>query len=73
MFWLIKTEHGYILEDNVGEFVQWFDMAANCKAYCMEQGIEPVYLSKKTEIAYTQLYTMITGKTVWWEDDNVWS
>lgn len=67
MFWLIKTEHGYILEDNQGKIVKYFDMACNSKAYCMEQGIEPVYLNKKTELAYKEFYTMCTGKTLWWD------
>jgi hypothetical protein len=64
--WLIKTEHGYMLEDLDGKLVQWFDMAANCKAYCMENGIDPIYLSKKTPIDYHQAYERMTGKCVWW-------
>lgn len=64
--WLIKTEHGYILEDMEGNFVQWFDMAANCKAYCMEQGIDPVYLKKNSNKMYWDAYKRITGKTLWW-------
>lgn len=66
MWWLIKTEHGYILEDNVGEFVKWFDMAANSKAYCMEKGINPIYLTQKCRLADRQAYEVLTGKTLWW-------
>lgn len=64
--WLIKTEHGYILEDVTGEIVQWFDMACNSKAYCMEKGIEPIYLTKKSSIYVQRDYELTTGKTLWW-------
>lgn len=67
-FWLIKTEHGYILEDAKGNLVQWFDMACNSKAYCMETGIEPIYLTPKSRLASRQAYRALTGKTLWWED-----
>lgn len=68
MHWLIKTEHGYMLEDNHG-IVKWFDMACNCKAYCMEQEIEPIYLKPKCRLADRQAYTAYTGKTLWWEQE----
>ena len=66
MWWLIKTEHGYMLEDNVGNLVEWFDMACNSKAYCMEKGIKPIYLTRKSRLADRQCYEMLTGKTLWW-------
>lgn len=65
--WLIKTEHGYILEDDAGNLVQWFDMACNSKAYCMEKGIEPFYLTSKSHPVDCVLYGIITGKKLWWE------
>lgn len=67
MFWLIKTEYGYILEDLHGNFVEWFDMACNSKAYCMEKEIEPVYLSQKSRLADIQAYRVYTGRSLWWE------
>lgn len=69
--WLIKTEHGYILEDLKGNLVEWFDMACNSKAYCMEKGIDPVYLSKKSRKVECDAYAMMTGKQLWWENQNV--
>jgi hypothetical protein len=70
MYWLVKTEHGYMLEDLYGKLVQWFDMAANSKAYCMEQGIEPVYIAKRSRLADQQAYKAYTGKSLWWENEN---
>lgn len=67
IFWLIKTEHGYMLEDRQGRLVKWFDMACNSKAYCMELGIEPVYLTPKCRLADRQAYNALTGKRLWWE------
>jgi hypothetical protein len=67
MWWLIKTEHGYKLEDNEGNFVQWFDMACNSKAYCMEKGIAPVYLTRKACLNDKKAYTAETGKTLWFD------
>lgn len=66
-YWLIKTEHGYMLEDPKGNLVEWFDMACNSKAYCMELGIFPFYLTPKCRLADRQAYHAITGKTLWWE------
>lgn len=66
MWWLIKTEHGYILEDCEGNLVEFFDMACNSKAYCMEKGINPVYLTQKCRLADRQAYEVLTGKTLWW-------
>lgn len=64
--WLIKTEHGYMLEDSDGRLVEWFDMACNSKAYCMEQGIEPTYLTRRSARRTQQDYELTTGKTLWW-------
>jgi hypothetical protein len=66
-YWLIKTEHGYILEDFDGNLIKFFDMACNSKAYCMEQGIEPFYLSQKSRSMICKAYTIATDKTLWWE------
>ncbi|QNO00504.1 hypothetical protein phiPsa347_100 [Pseudomonas phage phiPsa347] len=68
--WLIKTEHGYMLEDADGRLIEWFDMACNSKAYCMEKGIEPVYLTQKCRLADRQAYNAYTGKQLWWERTN---
>lgn len=67
--WLIKTEHGYMLEDKEGNLVKFFDMAANCKAYCREQEIVPLYLTKRTPNVYCEIYENDTGKTLWWNRD----
>lgn len=64
--WLIKTKHGYMLEDGDGNFVQWFDMACNSKAYCMEKGVDPIYLTQRSEQWIADMYTARTGKLVWW-------
>ena len=65
--WLIKTEHGYMLETKYGKIVKWFDMACNCKAYCMEQGIEVFYLKPKNRLVERRAYEYWTGKTLWWD------
>ena len=64
--WLIKTKHGYMLEDLEGNFVQWFDMACNSKAYCMEKDIDPIYLTERSERYAVDMYEAKTGKTLWW-------
>ncbi|UOL48622.1 hypothetical protein [Pseudomonas phage Astolliot] len=63
--WLIKTEHGWILEDCSGHIVQFFDMACNSKAWCMEKNIVPIYLTPKTDPAKIRIYTTCTGKVPW--------
>jgi len=65
--WVIKTEFGYILEDSCGNIIQWFDMAANCKAHCVGAGISPVYLSTKSSLPDRQTYTTLTNKTLWFD------
>jgi hypothetical protein len=66
--WIIKTEHGYMLEDDDGNLVEWFDMAANCKAYCMEKGIEPIYIAKnRGRLVDVQAYKAATGKDLWFD------
>lgn len=70
-FWLIKTEHGYLLEDVRGNIIQWFDMACNCKAFCMEYRIEPIYLTQKSRLADRQAYEVYTGKTLWWNRNEI--
>lgn len=64
--WLIKTKHGYLLEDRVGNILEWFDMACNCKAYCMEKDIHPSYINSKSSNADCQRYEDATGKGLWW-------
>jgi hypothetical protein len=66
MWWLVKTEHGYMLEDAKGNLVEWFDMACNSKAYCMEKEIAPIYLFPKCRLADRQAYEVLTGKILWW-------
>lgn len=63
--WLIKTEHGWILEDCGGRIIQFFDMACNSKAWCMEKNIVPIYLTPKTDPAKILTYTTCTGKVPW--------
>lgn len=69
LMWIIKTEHGYMLENSEGNLVEWFDMAANCKAYCMERELNPIYLSRKSRLADRQAYEVLTGKTLWWNKE----
>lgn len=64
--WIIKTEHGYMLEDGEGNLVNFFDMACNCKAHCMELGVETLYLTKKSDPDTHHAYEYLTGKTLWW-------
>ena len=63
--WLIKTEMGYMLESNNGSLVSFFDMAANSKAYCMEKGIEPVYITVRSPHSLKEKYEHITRKNLW--------
>lgn len=63
--WLIKTEMGYVLENYRGLMLEWFDMAANSKAYCMEKEIVPVYITKNSPISVKEAYEKSTGKTLW--------
>lgn len=63
--WLIKTEMGYILENYRGLMLEWFDMAANSKAYCMEKGIDPVYITTKSALSVKEAYEKSTGKPLW--------
>lgn len=66
--WLIKTEMGYLLEDLWGNRIMWFDMAANSKAYCMEKGIDAVYLNRRSDPEDIKSYELFTGKKVWFVD-----
>lgn len=63
--WLIKTEMGYMLEDFQGNLVKFFDMAANSKAYCMGEGIVPVYITKHSPIHLKESYEIVTNKNLW--------
>lgn len=64
-YWLIKTEMGYILEQPTGALIQFFDMAANCKAYCMEKGIKPVYITERSPPSVKEEYEHVTRKNLW--------
>jgi hypothetical protein len=64
--WLIKTEHGYILEEHDGTIVKFFVMACDSKAWCMAENISPIYLTRKSNPATMITYTEATGKTLWW-------
>lgn len=63
--WLIKTEMGYMLENHDGSLVSFFDMAVNSKAHCMEKGIVPVYITKKSPLSLKESYEKATGKPLW--------
>lgn len=63
--WLIKTEMGYMLESPNGSLVAFFDMAANSKAYCMEKGIEPVYITIRSPQSIKEKYEQATCKNLW--------
>lgn len=63
--WLVKTEMGYMLLSYKGTYLKWFDMAANSKAYCMEQGIAPTYITMKSPLALKEEYKRATGRGIW--------
>lgn len=66
--WLIKTKHGYILEDHDGNYVKWFTMACDSKAWVMGENISYTYLTKKSDEATIATYKQATGKTLWWDN-----
>lgn len=69
--WLIKTEMGYMLEGCDGSLVQFFDMACNSKAYCMEKGIVPAYVTSKSPQSVKEQYEGVTGKDLWFYRSNI--
>ena len=64
--WLIKTENGYQLQDNAGGYLRFFSMAADSKAFL--QDAEYKYLTEASPLEDKLMYTMCTGKTLWFDD-----
>jgi murein DD-endopeptidase MepM/ murein hydrolase activator NlpD len=65
-FWIVKTNSGYRIETHDGRYWKRFDMAADCKAYCMsrteETGERFEYVNSRTGNA--KLYYAATGKFI---------
>lgn len=67
--WLIKTSMGYRLESSVGDYIRFFSMAADCKAYCQDMGIVSKYLKKDSHQDIKLNYTIMTKKTLWFDEE----
>lgn len=65
--WLIKTSHGYILEDYSGRYEKYFTMACDSKAWLMSENSSYTYLTRKADKVKIDEYKQVTGKTLWWE------
>lgn len=63
--WLIKTSHGYKLEDEKGNYLKFFTMACDSKAWCMSENISYTYLTRKSNEATMSAYKQATGKTLY--------
>lgn len=64
--WLIKTESGYILEDNSGSYLQFFTMAADSKSFLLDTQYK--YLRESSPLEDKLEYTICTGKTLWFDN-----
>lgn len=64
--WLIKTECGYILEDNKGSYLRFFSMAADSKAFLANEYY--IYLNKASSLKDKLSYTLHTSKTLWFDN-----
>lgn len=64
--WLVKTQCGYMLEDNTGKYLIYFKMAADSKSYLDGEG-EYVYLTKQSPLEDKIAYTIATGKALWFD------
>lgn len=65
--WLIKTPCGYTLQDEAGNYLKYFVMACDSKAWVMGENISYTYLTRKADKAKIDEYKQVTGKTLWWE------
>lgn len=59
--WLIKRDTGYTLREYDGSYCRFFQMACDCKAFCMSLNIKPIIIDKKTSEETLKLYTEMTG------------
>jgi hypothetical protein len=64
--WLIKTETGYILQGNGGYYLRYFAMAADSKAFLQDTPYK--YLTEASPIEDKLMYTICTGKTLWFDN-----
>jgi len=60
--WLVMRESGYTLYTNSGEYHRFFQMACDCKAYCMASDIVTTTINKKTDDDTIKAYTEMTGR-----------
>lgn len=70
--WLIKTQFGYKLQAHDGTLLKYFTMACDSKAWIMAEGLEPVYLTRKTPKAIKDTYTEATGLVLWFDQEEQW-
>lgn len=68
--WLIKTTHGYKLEDNSGNYLMFFAMAADSKSYLQSKKLAYRLLNRSSSAVDTFVYYVSTGKIVWWDKFN---
>lgn len=66
-YWLIKTPSGYTLQDEVGNYLKYFVMACDSKAWVMGENISYTYLTKKSDVDTIATYKRATGKSLWFE------
>jgi hypothetical protein len=64
--WLIKTQCGYMLEDNSGKYLIYFKMAADSKSY-LDREEDYVYLTEQSKLEDKIAYTLATGKALWFD------
>jgi hypothetical protein len=68
--WVIKTCVGYRLETYSGELLNFFSMAADCKSETM--GMNLVYIKESSPLNVKVLYTLATGKALWFDYNGKW-
>lgn len=66
VLWLIKTKCGYMIQANDGSHLQFFTMAADSKAFLFD--LEYKYLQKSSPLEDKIMYTLCTGKTLWFDN-----
>lgn len=64
--WAIKTENGYLVEDEYGEYMRFFNHSSHCKDYLLDE--EHTFLSKSSPIEDKVDYTLSTGKSLWFDE-----
>lgn len=65
--WIIKTECGYKVETYLGDYLCFFTMAADCKAYVQELGVGATVVNHDGFAEYHTYYNEATKKELWWQ------